>query len=128
MINIDEILKACQLMLSTVREKSEIELNPLLIRIQYVINEMESHFLVIASNIEDIKTEKYHWSILYREGDILDEMATLIHNTTPVSIRTEVDYIKQQLITFTSMVVQTFGKRESLYIITPKFQELAGLW
>ena len=128
MINIDEILKACQLMLSTVREKSEIELNPLLIRIQYVINEMESHFLVIASNIEDIKTEKYHWSILYREGDILDEMATLIHNTTPVSIRTEVDYIKQQLITFTSMVVQTFGIRESLYIITPKFQELAGLW
>ena len=55
-------------------------------------------------------------------------MNTMLHNTTPVFIRSEVDYIKQVLVFFTDQVVSNFGKRESLYIITPKFQELVKLW
>lgn len=124
----DEIFQSCQAILIAVREKSREEVNPLLIRIQYVIEELQTHLLAIVSAKVDAQKQKYHWSVLYRDGDALDEMAILLNNTTPVYIQTEVDFIKQCLVFFTHHVVQSFGKRESLYIITPKFQELSGLW
>ncbi|WP_254119119.1 hypothetical protein [Bacillus sp. FJAT-29790] len=119
----DEIICACENIL--IKEKLKNEVNPLMIRVQYIIHEFQTHFLALAKGGMH---DKYHWSVLYRNGDTLDEMATLLKNTTPVSIHTEVEYIKQCLVFFTNQVVQAYGKRDSLYIITPTFQELAGLW
>ncbi len=125
---INDILKTSQHIIMVVEDKSKDEVNPLLIRIQYVIKELQTHLTALASSENDTHQQKYHWSVLFRVGDSLDEMASLIKNTTPVFIQTDVDYIKQRLVLFTPHVVQTFGKRQSLYIITPKYQELAGLW
>ncbi|MBI0576799.1 hypothetical protein IEC97_05470 [Neobacillus cucumis] len=127
-VELDEILSACKHILSVVKDKLKEDVNPILIRIQYIIKEFQTHLAATASTMNNPQQEKYHWSVVYRAGDTLDEMATLIKNTTPVLIKTEVDYIKQRLVFFTNHVVQTFGNRESLYIITPKFQELSGLW
>lgn len=126
--NNEEIMQTCQQILSVVREKSKQEVNPLLFRIQMILQEFQTHFTALASAEVSIQQQKYHWSILYRDGDTLDEMATMLHNTTPVLIKTEVDYIKQCLVFFTYHIVNLFGKDEARYIITPKFQELAELW
>jgi hypothetical protein len=123
--NTDEIMQTCEDILVKVREKSKVEVNPLLIRIQSIIKEFQTHLLSLSGEGGD---EKYHWGVLYRAGDTLDENAVLINHTTPVFIQTELDFIKRKLVLFTNYVVQKFGKRDSLYIITPKFQELAGLW
>lgn len=127
MIEIDKLIQTSNQILMTVREMSKEEINPLLYRIQVVLEEVKTHLLAVASK-QDRNQLKYHWSVLYRAGDILDEMSTLLKNTTPVMIQTEVDYIKQNLIFFTEHIVQTYGKNEALYIITPKFQELSDLW
>lgn len=125
---IEDLISACERILTRVREKSKEEVNPILIRIQVVIQEFTTHLRSLSAPIKDKKLEKYHWSVLYRAGDMIDEMAVIIKNTTPVFIQTDVDYIKQRLIFFTKQVVSGFGNRESFYIITPKFQEMAGLW
>ncbi|WP_216637388.1 hypothetical protein [Bacillus sp. FJAT-27445] len=49
-------------------------------------------------------------------------------NSTPIAIQNDVEFIKECLVFLTKMVVEGFGKREALFIITPKFQELARLW
>jgi len=126
--NQNEIFSACEHIRTMVSKKSKEEVNPLLLRIQYIIQEFWDHFLALSKGNMNKLDERYHWSVLYRVGDTLDEMAILLNNTTPVFIQTEVEYIKQRLVFFTSRVVQTYGIRNSLYIITPKFQELAGLW
>lgn len=128
--NIEDIVQACERILQQVREKSKESVNPILLRIQVVVNEMQQHLAALtkAENQNDLRQKKYHWSVLYRDGDMLDEMMTLLHNTTPVFIQTDVNYITQRLIYLTTEVIQTFGRRESYYIITPKFQELAGIW
>ncbi|MBT2756789.1 hypothetical protein J7E71_12570 [Mesobacillus foraminis] len=123
----DKILKACQHIQTVVRDKSKEEVNPLLIRIHYVTEELQTHLLAVAS-ANSVQQQKYHWSVLYRDGDALDEMMIMLNNTTPVFIQSEVEYIKQGLVFFTQHLVQTYGKRESLFIITPKFQELSELW
>jgi len=126
--NAEDIYKACQQILHAVKEKSKEVVNPYLIRIQSIIIELQNHFQAILS-LEDNRSKlKYHWSVIYRDGDTLDELTTLINHSTPVFISSKVDYIKQRLVFFTSEIVSIFGKRESLYIITPKFQELAKLW
>jgi len=50
--------------------------------------------------------------------------AGAVKEYNPVFIQTEVESIKQCFMIFTNQVVQTYGIRESPYIITPKFQEL----
>lgn len=124
----NEILQACQSIVKAVSEKSKEDVNPILIRIQLVLEEFQAHLHWISTLQDDVQQQKYHWSVLYRDGDILDEMTTLLNNTTPVFIQTEIAYIKQCLVFFTQHVVKTFGLRESMYIITPKFQELSDLW
>ncbi|WP_462409620.1 hypothetical protein [Neobacillus sp. Marseille-QA0830] len=126
--SINELQQSCANILAKVNEKLIEVVNPLLIRIQYVVEEFQSHLLALTKASGDIGLQKYHWSVLYRAGDTMDEFAVLIHNTTPVPIKNEVDYIKQQLVFYANQVVQLYGKRESLYIITPKFQELAKIW
>jgi len=126
--NTAEMIKVCEHILKVVKEKSKEEANPLLTRIQFVIQEIQTHFLAVSTLKEDLQQQKNHWSILYRDGDVLDEMTTLLNNTTPVYIQSEVEYIKHSLVEFTSEVVHAYGLRDSLYIITPKFQELSGLW
>jgi hypothetical protein len=95
---------------------------------QIVLEEFQTHLHKISTLNDDVQQQKYHWIVLYRNGDVLDEMMTLLNNTTPVFIQTEVIFIKQCLVFFTQHVVKTFGQRESLFIITPKFQELSDLW
>lgn len=126
--NTNEIIRSCDNILKAVEEKSKEEVNPLLIRIQRVILEFQDHYLSIAKGNMNPSDKKYHWSVLYRAGDMIDEMTVLLRNTTPVFIQTEVEYIKQSIVFFTNEIVQTYGRREALFIITPKFQELAGLW
>ncbi|MED4841695.1 hypothetical protein P9695_15590 [Weizmannia sp. CD-2023] len=55
-------------------------------------------------------------------------MAVMIKNTTPVYFQTDVDYLIQRLIFFAKDIVNKYGWRESCFIMTPKFQELAGIW
>jgi hypothetical protein len=124
----DEIFKALERILHEVKEKLKDVVNPYLIRIQFVINELQNHLQILHSVGDDRTKLKLHWSVIYRGADILDEMTTLIQHTTPIYIKSDADYIKQRLVFLTRDVVGLFGKRESHYIITPKFQELAKLW
>ena len=89
---------------------------------------MLAHIDKLESENSDVKKLKYHWSVLYRDGDVLEEMGTLIKNTTPVFIEKEIDFISQSLVLSAPIVIQSFGRIESLFIITPKFQEMSGLW
>ncbi len=125
---IADIQQVCQNIIAEVNEKLKLENNPLLFRIQHVVREYQFHLRSLSSASSNPELQKKHWGVLYRAGDAIDEMSILLHNTTPVPIKDDVDYLKQQLVFFTTEVVQLYGKRESLYIITPKFQELAKLW
>ena len=127
-VNSMEIKQVCHKILTLVRDKAREEINPLLIRIQHVIYEMLAHIDKLESENSDVKKLKYHWSVLYRDGDVLEEMGTLIKNTTPVFIEKEIDFISQSLVLSAPIVIQSFGRIESLFIITPKFQEMSGLW
>lgn len=100
MEQLDKILESCHQIRNKVQEKLKWEVNPFLIRIQSVILELETHFTAVFST-KNVNELKYHWSVLYRAGDTLDEMATMLRNTTPVLIQTEVDYIKKELVLFT---------------------------
>lgn len=127
-VNSMEIQQVCQSMIKLVREKSMVEVNPLLIRMQYVIHELLYHMREIETENSNSEKLKYHWSVLYRDGDILDEMGTLIKNTTPAFIERDIDFISQSLVLSTPLVLGRFGRKETLYIVTPKFQEMSGIW
>jgi hypothetical protein len=121
-----EMIKSAQNIIYTVGEKLKVENNPLFFRIQLVLNELKGTLLAIKSS-SNAEKEKNYWSIIYRDGDMLDEMAKMLKNTTPVPIEKDVEYIKQSLVLLTEHVVQKYGKQEAKYIITPKFKELAKM-
>lgn len=123
-----EFVQACASIKKEAMNQSKVDINPLFTRISVILDELMEHVLLLSSDSNDSLDEKYHWSVLYRAGDVLGEMATMLTHTTPLPIRTEVQFIMQILIFYTQIVIQRFGKREALYIITPKFQELADLW
>jgi hypothetical protein len=124
----DAIEQTCLAILHAVDEEAKVDSNPILIRIQYVVMEIRAHFREVLAGDNHLAQRKYHWSVLYRAGDTLNEMTILLKNTTPVFIENEVYFIMQQLVFYTHDVIQSFGGKESLYIITPMFQEMAGIW
>ncbi|WP_419887068.1 hypothetical protein ACN6MT_16205 [Neobacillus niacini] len=126
--NVNEVIQASQQIQLAAKQKSKEEINPLLVRIQYIVEELQAHLLAISESPLSLKDSKFHWSVLYRDGDTLDEMYTMLKHTTPLPVQTEVEYIKKCLIFYTRSVVDLFGENNSLYIITPKFQELSNLW
>lgn len=125
---VNEIVETCGQIEDEARKKARWEINPLLSRIVSTVREIKSTvqaLYLVKNGTEDAKDL---WGILYRGGDILDEQFIMLKNSTPIAIQNDVEFIKQCLVFFTKRVVEGYGKREAISIITPKFQELARLW
>ncbi|WP_053365497.1 hypothetical protein [Bacillus sp. FJAT-27245] len=124
----NEIIEASGQIEAKARKKAREEINPLLSRIGITLHEITETIQRLSVVKNGTEEAKDLWGILYRAGDILDEEFIMLKNSTPISIQNEVEFIKQCLVFFTKMVVDGYGKREALFIITPKFQVLARLW
>jgi hypothetical protein len=67
-------------------------------------------------------------SVLYRIGPEINEMYKMLKRTDPIDIELEVNEIRNVLTKLVPYVVRLFGKSQALYIVTPPFQRLSGLW
>lgn len=127
-LHAQEIYQTCQKIEREAREKAYVEINPLLSRVQLITKEIKEHLNLLSATRLGSDRHRFHLSVLYRSADILDEMYAMLQHTTPLPIRADVDFIMKSFVEYTGKVVEMFGRKEALYIVTPKFQKLSGLW
>lgn len=103
--------------------------NPIPHRLSLLLDDFTQHIEKAIMIDEKLKKElKYHLSALYRDADMMQEMEIMLQRTSPINLVPEINTIKQLMSDLVTDVVNLFGAYESLYIVTPLFQQLSGLW
>lgn len=109
--------------------QGENTIGPLQQRLQILLGEFHyfsSYSLQEANGSRE--NLKYFLSVLYRDAESINEMYKMMQRTDPVSLRMQIDELKSILTELVPYITNIFGSYESLYIVTPQFQRLSGLW
>lgn len=112
--------------------------NPYAARLLLVLQELEislakvNHYFRFPDNKAKLKNDL---SIIYRAFDEVLEFQTMLIRTMKgvppflfSELKQEVKMLQKLLVDFVTFVIQIFGRRQTLFIITPEFQSLSGLW
>lgn len=117
----------------------EMSHNPYGGRLLVLLSDLKEHTLHFMEKFstqaekEELKNDAH---IMYEAGSMIDEMHMMLKNTLPSSIPIifknrldyEIYYIIELLTGLSLYMKDIFGPREVLYVVTPGFAALSGIW
>lgn len=102
--------------------------NAFLHRLIVLLEEFQGKVAESLALLDDHVQLRESLSILYRNFDMTAEMNTMLKRTSQQNFDLEVKSIQQSLTELVPEVVRIYGKYETLYIITPGYQQTSSLW
>ncbi len=115
----------------------EVRHNPYTARLLKLILELKtcSQEAIIAYSEGDRQGYKSYLEILFRSETMASELNTMLGRTTPKvpkkikgKLDRDINNLENLLVRLARAISVIFGPRETLYILTPKYQDLANLW
>lgn len=97
-------------------------------RLKILIRECIQHIEGAKKNQHSLEKFREDLSILYREADMISELNTMLKRTSPYNLDLEVKSLEHDMIELVPLVVQIYGKKQAILIVTPGFQQKSNLW
>jgi hypothetical protein len=104
------------------------EPNAIARRLSLLLTEMQQYTRASINAHQNKTEQKEFLSILYRNADETNEMYTMLQNVSPINLQVEINPISDILVELVPNIVEEYGKEETLFIITPRFQQLSNVW
>lgn len=118
-------------------EHPEILNNPLAHRLFSLLHELHQVSGFILDNFKASSLElKNSLEIIYRCVTMIEEQHTMLNRTLTrdfidplkYELNGEIAQLRRLCVKLVPSIVNLYGVRETLFILTPKYQYLAGLW